>query len=241
MCCRHYTFPQASDGMAPPAPWNISESYQKPPLPSPKRPPAPPSLYNRSSQATQPSNPFRGKPTLRHSNSTSQPGRHRTASGCLTGTVGELDCMGIAGEPMHNGNFDADCQSAQRMNRSNSGWSNESRINRSENAKPYRPLVESKSVSMPGQMMGSQVDGALPDDDCQQVEPRPSVARSSRSHRTRPGGSRAGSRASSAIGSAASAWVQSHSAHQLAANVKALAAEVIYDVAMMTCTHHFPL
>ena len=237
MLCRQQQSQQVSHGWAP-TPWPILESFQKPPLPSPKRPPAPPSPYNRCSQATQPSNPFRGRPTLRHSNSASRHSPHHSASGFHTGTSGELDQMGIAGGPMHSGSHHPESYSVQQMNRTNSSHSYESSMHRAEHSKPYPPLAEPMVISMQGQIQDSQLDDILPGDDRQQAEPRLGTARSSRSNRTRPGGSRAGSRASSAIGSAPSAWVQSHSAHQLAANVKALAAEVTSGAAVMTSTHH---
>lgn len=239
MLCRQQHSHQVSYGWAPLTPWPISESYQKPPLPSPRRPPAPPSPYNRCSQATQPSNPFRGRPTLGHSNSACRPSPHHSAPGFLTGTSGELDQMGIAGVPMHSGTHHPESYSVQQMNRTNSSHSYESSMHRAEHPKPYPIyLAEPMVISMQGQIQDSQLDDILPGDNRQQAEPRLGTARSSRSNRTRPGGSRAGSRVSSAIGSAASAWVQSHSAHQLAADVKALAAEVTSGAAVMTFTYH---
>lgn len=176
----------------------LPEAHQKPPLYSPMRPPAPLSPYNRNHQHPQGSNSLKASSSLRYGTPTS-PSSPQLGSATTAGS------------------------SPDRLNRANSSWSHQDTVHSAESAPAPPPAAGATASSVSNGRLDSQVAGYHAQ---QQPEARSSVVSRSRSGRKRVAGSAAGLSVGSAAGSAASAWVQSHSAHQLAANVKALAAEV---------------
>ena len=215
MLCRQSTFPRPDDSSASPSRWG-SEARQKPPLPSPRRPPAPPSPYNRSTPAAQPSNPYQGRSTLRHTNHALQANSPRQSSlGYLINTPSEVDHMDSAKWKSQLEGQHVTSSSAQRLDATHTPPSQQGNLNYPA------PGTTQQASSMPDSMGNGQA-GMPGFDQRIRSNNKLGTARTSRSGRSRGPGSRAGS----AMGSAASAWAQSHSAHQLAANVKALAVEV---------------
>ena len=155
----------------------------------------------------------------------SQASPQRSSSGYLPGSpVSHLEHMASVPSSAQLGSMSPNSLSGRRLSRNNSGRSFKEGTPDADDASPMRPLQQVQS-GMSMTSLGRQLDAAGPGHG---HEGRPAIATGSRSRSARQAGSR------SRMGSAASAWLDSHSAHQLAANVKALAAEVRLS-ALLSC------